>query len=205
MVVPRLSCHLDGHEDAKQTEYCAGHLVPEKLLQVVCDTCHTESYPNGICVERACVGIVAFTRLHGRLVEVQHDCEAGHEEEEEDDTELLLAFALILLVVLEELPQQTDEAEQEWQAIEDVVTFVLAEFAWQLALISQSHIVDEGNAANPVAVFPFAISLQVVLPSCKVPHEVAPIHEVDLIAEEEAEVLELGRCLDLNHLATPFV
>ena len=39
--------------------------------------------------------------------------------------------------------------------------------------------------------FWFAIALNVVLTSGKVPHEVAPVHEVALIGEEEADVVNL--------------
>ena len=160
VVVPRLPCHLDGHEDAKATEHCANHLVLQQLLQVVGDACHSETYPYRVSVEGAGVCIVAFTRLHWRLVKVKHDGETSHEEEEEDDAKLLFAFAVLcLLVVLEELPEQTDEAEQERQAVEDIMSFVLSEFAWQLALVAQSHVVEERDACYPVAMLPFAIAL----------------------------------------------
>ena len=48
----------------------------------------------------------------------------------------------------------------------------------------------------------FAIALYVVLTASKVPHEVAPIHEVTLIREEELQVLEHRRHFHVHHLAT---
>ena len=85
------------------------------------------------------------------------------------------------------------------------MSLVLFKFTRQLALITQSHIVEERNACNPVAVFPFSISLDIILSSSKVPHKVAPIHEVNLVAKEETKVLELSRRLYLNHISTPFI
>ena len=37
----------------------------------------------------------------------------------------------------------------------------------------------------------FAMALQVVLSSSEIPHEIAPVHEVDLVGEEEADVVPL--------------
>ncbi len=41
-----------------------------------------------------------------------------------------------------------------------------------------------------------AISLDVILATAEVPHEVAQIHEVDLVAQEETQVLAKGRDVD---------
>ena len=48
----------------------------------------------------------------------------------------------------------------------------------------------------------FALSLNIVLPAAEVPHEVAPIHEITLIREEEAQVLPLRRHLHVDQFAT---
>ena len=53
--------------------------------------------------------------------------------------------------------------------------------------------------------FQLAISLHIVLPSCKVPHEVAPIHEVTLIRKEEPNVVHLAGHLYHHGLSTPVV
>ena len=37
----------------------------------------------------------------------------------------------------------------------------------------------------------FAVALYVVLTACEVPHEVAPVHEIALIRQEETEVVPL--------------
>ena len=40
---------------------------------------------------------------------------------------------------------------------------------------------------NPVSMFWFTVTLEVVLSTGKVPHEVTPIHEITLVREEENE------------------
>ena len=50
-----------------------------------------------------------------------------------------------------------------------------------------------------------AVALNIILTSGKVPHEVAPVHEVALIREEEANILHLSRHLHHHRLATAVV
>ena len=50
-----------------------------------------------------------------------------------------------------------------------------------------------------------SIALQVVLSTSKVPHEVAPVHPVALVADEEAHILKLRRNLHADHLTTAVV
>ena len=51
----------------------------------------------------------------------------------------------------------------------------------------------------------FAVALNVVLTSGKVPHEVTPIHEVTLVRHEEADVLQERRHLDGDNLTATVV
>ena len=51
----------------------------------------------------------------------------------------------------------------------------------------------------------FAITLQVVLTSCEVPHEIAPVHEVALIGKEESDVLQHCGNFHVDHLAATVV
>ena len=50
--------------------------------------------------------------------------------------------------------------------------------------------------------FEFALSLYIVLTAAEVPHEVAPIHEITLIGEEEAQVLPLRGHLHVDQFTT---
>ena len=52
--------------------------------------------------------------------------------------------------------------------------------------------VDGFDARDPVAVQDLAGALDVILSAGEVPHEVAPVHEVQLVAHEEDEVLREG-------------
>ncbi len=82
---------------------------------------------------------------------------------------------------------------------------VFLQVVGQQVLIAQSHVVNPLEASEPVAVLQFAMSLDVVLSACKVPHEVAPVHEVALIRQEETYVFHLCGHLHINHFATSVV
>ena len=69
------------------------------------------------------------------------------------------------------------------------MAFVFLQFRRQQTLVTQHRVVDKRYTAYPVALRDVAVALQVILTAHKVPHEVAPVHEVDLIAKEEPEVL----------------
>ena len=101
--------------------------------------------------------------------------------------------------------QQSDEAQEQRQTVEHVVSLVVLQAVGQLALVSQASVVDERNAGNPVSFFQVAIALDVVLVSREVPHEVSPVHEVALIGQEEADVLQLGGNLHRDRLSAAVV
>ena len=50
--------------------------------------------------------------------------------------------------------------------------------------------------------FDFSLSLNVILTSGKVPHEITPVHVVQLVDEEELDVIPLCRNLHHNHFST---
>ena len=60
-----------------------------------------------------------------------------------------------------------------------------------LLLIAQSCLVKEPDTAFPVASesISWHISLQVVLPACKIPHKIPEIHPIDLIIKEIGKVV----------------
>ena len=70
---------------------------------------------------------------------------------------------------------------------------VLAKVIGQQALVAQTRVVYERYARNPVARIKLAAQIHhVVLATGKVPHEVAHIHVVELIAHEIFQVVVLG-------------
>ena len=104
-------------------------------------------------------------------------------------------------MVLISLPEEADETQQQGQTVEYIMSLVLFQFGGQFALVAQTGIVDERNSGQPVTVFQFAITLYVVLAAGKIPHEIPPIHEVNLVTEEEAQVFGLRRYLYHYHLS----
>ena len=163
------------------------------MLQQADDACHTHAYPDGESVERTRIRVVAFTRLAWRLVQIEHNRYTGHEEKEEHYPELLDTFLAAV-----GLPQQTDNSEQQRQAVEYVMPFILFQLFRQQVLIAYEHVVNELDTGNPVTVLYFSAALQVVLASGKVPHKVAPVHEVELV---ELDVFPLRGHGYHNHFA----
>ena len=87
------------------------------------------------------------------------------------------------------LPCYAQDAEQQGQHVEDVVAgVVLAVLVGQLLLVAQAGVVDGGDAADPVAQVRLAVAAHIVLAAGEVPHEVAPVHVVELVVEEVAQV-----------------
>ena len=107
VVVPCLRSHLyryektgnayDGGNDSSVTLETAGDLFD--------DSCNTHTAPYSEGIERTSVGIVALTRLHRCLVEVDDDGKTCHEEQEEHHPELADAF----LPLAQRLPEESDE------------------------------------------------------------------------------------------------
>ena len=53
------------------------------------------------------------------------------------------------------LPEKPDQSEQQRQAVEYIVSFVILEVLRQEFLIAYEQVIDERNTGNPVAVFYF--------------------------------------------------
>ena len=118
MVIPGLANHLDGYE---QTDYSCNDgsgFLTQFALQPLGNTRHPHAYPDGKCIERACIRIVAFTGLHRCLIQIKHDGQAGHEEQEKYNPELLDSYRFFYFFpigsrdtsCLVSLPEQTDKS-----------------------------------------------------------------------------------------------
>ena len=202
VVVPSLRSHLYRYEQTGHA-YHAGksHIIGlELLLEHIVESQHTKTAPYSECVERAGISIVALTGLLRSLVKIEHDGKTGHEEEEEHHPELADAT-----LSAPSLPEESDKSQQQRQTVEHVVSLVVLQLLRQLALVAKHPVVDKRDARYPVAVLGFSTTLHVVLSSGKVPHEVAPVHEVTLVREEESYVVPLCRHLHGHLLATAVV
>ena len=186
MVVPCLRSHLHGNQQTESAQHGTIHLLllEDIFIEQIADSGNTQANPDGKGIERTGIGIVALTRLNRSLVQVKHNGQTRHEEQEEDYPELLHALvhhAVLGADALVHLPYQAQDTKDKRQTVEHVASLVLAKFRGQFALVAKAHIVEEGDASNPVAMLQFAMSLDIVLASGKVPHEVAPVHEVHLV------------------------
>ena len=187
VVIPSLAHHLqrysDGNDRSNADSCEMRHFYTAKTFD---DSGYTQTNPNGERIERTSISIVAFTRFARCLVEVKHNGKTCHKEEEEDHPKLLDTFLSAV-----GLPEEARQTKQQGQAEEDVMSLVVFQIIGQKRLISVECIVDEGDTGDPLSMFHFAIALNVILSTSEVPHEVAPVHEIHLIREEESEVVHL--------------
>ena len=209
VVVPRLAHHLDGYEQTNYSCNDGSRFLTQFALQPLGNTRHTHAYPDGKCIERTCVCIVTFAGLHRGLVQIKYDGQTGHEEQEEYDPELLDTYRFFYLFpirsrdtfCLVSLPEQTDKSQNQRQAIEYIVSFVVFQVGGEQALVAHQELVHKRYSGNPVAMFYFTLSLYVILASGKIPHEISPVHVVQLVDKEELDVIPLGRDFHHHHLS----
>ena len=181
MVVPVLGRHEHRYQEA-QGRYPAGNGRSRHLLggstQPLIQRRHAQADPDGKHIERAGVGVVTLAHLVRRLVQIQDNSDARHEEHQEHNPAATLVF-----VVLEHQAQQTQQQRQEEVM---VLAFVVPQRRRRIRLVPQAEFVQKADAALPVAVEDIARQrgMDVVLAAHEVPHEVAPVHPVELIVKE---------------------
>ena len=186
---------MQRNEQTQGYQYASYSLTLQGTTEPVEQCRNSQSHPNGISIERTCIGIVTFARLHGCLIKVNDNGNTCHKEQEEHNPELLHTLVHsyctqgISLRVLIHLPEETQQAEYQRHSIEHVMSLVLTQLRWQLRLVAQAHIVEPLDTCYPVAMLQFTIALNIVLTTGEVPHKVAPVHKVHLIGQEEVEVL----------------
>ena len=185
MVVPGLAGHLDRHKQTKYSCHRTGHYrrhlaIPLYQLGQCRDT---EPDPDTERIERTCIGIVSFTRLVRSLVQIKHNGDTRHKEEEEGDPEALdTTLSGISLI------QQPEDTEQKRQHIVDIVSFIIGNIRRHIILRADKYLVDRLDTGDPVTVQHLTIPLDIILTSGEVPHEVAPVHEIELVSEEITQV-----------------
>ena len=81
------------------------------------------------------------------------------------------------------------------------MSLVVLQVRRQELLISHQEIVYGWDTSNPITMFDFTITLNIVLTTGEVPHEISPVHEIHLIREEVFDVFPLGRNLHHEHFA----
>ena len=100
------------------------------------------------------------------------------------------------LASLAYLPEQSDQTQKKREAIEYVMTLTGKSIGKEVVVTAYEHLVYEIETGNPVSVLYLSVAvLDIILTAGKVPHEISPVHEVDLISQEELDILELcGNC-----------
>ncbi len=53
--------------------------------------------------------------------------------------------------------------------------------------------IDDGNPADPVTVQDISMSLDIVLSSSKIPHEISQVHMAHLVSQKEFNIIQIAR------------
>ena len=85
-----------------------------------------------------------------------------------------------------------DESEYQRKEVILVMGLVVFNGIRQFILGSQPGFIDEFYTADPVALVQFTMSLQVVLPAGKIPHEIPHVHMPHLVTEKEPHIFRKG-------------
>src|SRR5574344_1850319 len=108
MVVPCLRSHLYRNQYTSYRSYYGGyHLIDFQPLYKIYYCRNTDTAPYSVSIERTCISIVSFTRLHRCLVKINDDCESCHKEQEKHNPELTYSTLSAIC-----LPEQSYQAEQ---------------------------------------------------------------------------------------------
>ena len=186
VVVPVLAAHQHRyHQAERHGQRGGGHavLLLGQFLEPGLQGQHAQADPQGEYIEGTRVRIVTLAYLERILVEVHHDGQAGEQEEQAGDP----AVARVMTKLEEEADQAQDQRQEEIVVLPPVVDDEVGAFA----LVAQAQLVDELDAAFPIAAAQVAgcVAVDVVLPAHEIPHEIADVHVVDLVVEEETQVV----------------
>ena len=81
--------------------------------------------------------------------------------------------------------------------------FIVGDIIRHVLLRAYQLLINKLDAGNPIPVRHLAMSLDIVLPAGEVPHEISPIHEIQLVRDKETQVLAKGRLHDRYRFPTP--
>ncbi len=185
MVVPVLGRHQDRYEETGESR-SGGRPQPGLIPGLIRDPCiqgsHGEADPDREHIEGTRVRVIPLADLIGRLVQVEDDRDAGHEEHQEDNP----AAALVPV----ELEQQTEKPQQQGQEEIVVLALIVLQAVRSIGLIAETQLVERRDATLPVPVENIAgdRTVDVVLTADKIPHEIPPVHPIQLIIKEISQI-----------------
>jgi hypothetical protein len=122
------------------------------------------------------------------LIQINHNRYTGHEEQEECHPKTFDTFLTGKCLI-----EQPDQTQQKGQHIKDVTPCIILQIVGQIGLVSRNMLVDKIEATDPISVLHLSMPLYIVLPSGEVPHEITPIHVVQLIIKEKAKIFDKSR------------
>ena len=177
MSFPALGGHQHWDEEAGSSRYYCCHLpVFQQFLKPADYSEHAEANPDSEGVERAGIRVIALTGLVWGLVQIHDDSDSRHEEKQEH-------HPAVLRVVLQ-LVEKAYQAQQQRQEIIFGMSGVL-HGPWQVVLVAETRVVNEAEAADPITVLYFPLTLNIILATDEIPHKVTPIHPAALVIEEK--------------------
>ena len=194
MVVPVFGRHQRGNAQHGHRQSARRHRVAV-LAHPFVQGDDAQTDPNGKYVKRTYKGIVTLTRLKRFVIGIDHNRQTRECEEQRHHPGVALVFL--------DLVDQTNQAQQKWQGVVHVARWVVGKVRRLVVLWAQTHLIQEGNAGDPVALGEFVAVLVVVLAAGEVPHEVAEPHLAHLVVHEEFKVvakLQLVGRLDAHEL-----
>src|SRR5690554_794532 len=87
------------------------------------------------------------------------------------------------------MENKTDQSQYKRKHIISVSSFVVEHITRQTALRTQTNFIQKGNSRNPVTVHSVVASLNIVLTSGEIPHQITHIHIPKLIIEHKLHII----------------
>jgi len=91
-----------------------------------------------------------------------------------------------------QLVNYADNPQQERQQVVFIVPFAVGDLGCNVVLRPQAkdRPVYKFDSGDPVPFGNSAISLDIVLPAGEIPHEITPVHKINLVVKQEFQVVE---------------
>src|SRR5690554_7811940 len=87
------------------------------------------------------------------------------------------------------MENKTDQSQYKRNHVISVSSFVVQHITRQTALRTQTNFIQKSNSRNPVTVHSVVASLNIVLSSGKIPHQITHIHIPKLIIEHKLHII----------------
>ena len=186
MVVPFLLCHQCGNgNETKQGSQCSCHRFRHFSREPVIHLHHTQTDPHGESIEASYISVVTFPGLVTGLIQVEHDSDSGKEEKQHIDPRVCFMAT--------EMEEESQQAKNQWQHKQAIVCLVVFETLRHFILVAIDDVINGGDTGYPVAIAQIGNieSLVVILLAGEIPHEIAEVHEVNLVGSKERQVITL--------------